>query len=278
MGSARHARLLHPEHDAVRRAPRGLRGRRGLRHQLRVRLRLPARQHGRVARRPRPARARLRDRGRGRLDPDRRGEDAADHLRRARGRRAGLLRLRPHRARARWPPGQAGRPEQARRRRRGRRLRVRREAQDRLTDGRRDRAGRARAQDRQPVRPAQRPARQPPEPGAEGAVALPARRRLRRPGRRGQDRGRVHRPDHGRPALVGGLAPGRRGEGGREHPGGARHARDDHAAELLPPLRHAGRDDRHREDRGEGVRRDLRPPRRRDPHQRRTSPATTRTT
>ena len=76
-------------------------------------------------------------------------------------------------------------------------------------------------------------------------------------------------PDHGRPALVGGPAPGRRGEGGREHPGGARHARDDHAAELLPPLRQARRHDRHRQDRGEGVRRDLRPPRRRDPDQRR---------
>ena len=32
----------------------------------------------------RPARPRLRDRGRGRLDPHRRGADAADHLRRAR--------------------------------------------------------------------------------------------------------------------------------------------------------------------------------------------------
>ena len=50
-------------------------------------------------------------------------------------------------------------------------------------------------------------------------------------------------------------------------------ARDDHAAELLPPLREARRDDRHGEDRGEGVRRDLRPPRRRDPDQRRRSPA-----
>ena len=43
-----------------------------------------------------------------------------------------------------------------------------------------DRADRARAEDRQPLRPAQRPAGQPPEPGAEGAGALPPRRRLRR--------------------------------------------------------------------------------------------------
>ena len=39
-----------------------------------------------------------------------------------------------------------------------------------------------------------------------------------------------------------------------------------------------GGDDRYREDRGEGVRRDLRPQRRRDPDERRRSRATTRTT
>ena len=132
---------------------------------------------------------------------------------------------------------------------------------------------RARAQDREPLRPAQRPARQPPEPGAQGAVAVPARRRLRDPGRRGEDRRRVHRPDHGRPALERGPAPGGRGEGGRPDPGGERHPRDDHAPELLPPLREARRHDRYRQDRGEGVRRDLRPPRRRDPDERRRSPA-----
>ena len=52
---------------------------------------------------------------------------------------------------------------------------LRREAQDGLAEPGRDRQGRARARDRQPLRPAQRPARQPPEPGAEGAGALPAR-------------------------------------------------------------------------------------------------------
>ena len=46
------------------------------------------------------------------------------------------------------------------------------------------------------------------------------------------------------------------------------YARHDHAAELLPPLREARRHDRHGEDGGEGVRRDLRPPRRRDPDER----------
>ena len=160
----------------------------------------------------------------------------------------------------------------------GRGLHVRREVQDRLAASARDREGRARAQDRQPVRPAQRPARQPPEPGAQGPGALPPRPRLRHPGRRGQDRRRVHRPDHGRPPLVGGPPPGGRGEGGREDPGGARHARDDHAPELLPPVREARGHDRYREDRGEGVRRDLRPARGRDPDQRRRSRAPTRTT
>ena len=62
-------------------APRGLRLRHHLRHQQRARLRLPARQHEVLARELRPARAALRDRRRGRLDPDRRGAHAADHLR-----------------------------------------------------------------------------------------------------------------------------------------------------------------------------------------------------
>ena len=79
------------------RAQAGLRGRRHLRHQLRVRLRLPPRQHGRLARQHRAAQPRVRDRGRGRLDPDRRGTHAADHLRRARDGGEHVLRLRPDR-------------------------------------------------------------------------------------------------------------------------------------------------------------------------------------
>ena len=51
-------------------------------------------------------------------------------------------------------------------------------------------------------------------------------------------------PDHGRPPLERGAAPGDRGEGGHEDPRGERHARVDHAAELLPPVRAAGRHDR----------------------------------
>ncbi len=49
----------------------GLRGRHHLRHQQRVRLRLPARQHGLRGQRARAARPELRDRRRGGLHPDR---------------------------------------------------------------------------------------------------------------------------------------------------------------------------------------------------------------
>ena len=111
--------------------------RRHLRHQLRVRLRLPARQHGRLARGVRPARPRLRDRRRGRQHPHRRGADAADHLRRARAGRRPLLHVRPPRQADGRGPGEgqaevAGRVEGHLR---GRlRLRVRREAQDRRAD------------------------------------------------------------------------------------------------------------------------------------------------
>ena len=73
-------------------------GRHHLRDEQRVRLRLPARQHGRPAPRQDPARSQLRDRRRGRLDPHRRGPHAADHLRSGRRRRQALLPLRLDRA------------------------------------------------------------------------------------------------------------------------------------------------------------------------------------
>ncbi len=95
-------RLRAPRHDrrpyrgraaaGLRKAQGRLRGRHHLRDELRVRLRLPPRQHVDLARRDRPARPSLRDRRRGRLDPDRRGAHAADHLRRADRRRQGLRR------------------------------------------------------------------------------------------------------------------------------------------------------------------------------------------
>ena len=74
----------HRPRPRRRPAPRRLRLRHHLRHQQRVRLRLSARQHEVRAARHGAARAQLRDRRRGRLDPDRRGAHAADHLRPAR--------------------------------------------------------------------------------------------------------------------------------------------------------------------------------------------------
>ena len=70
-----------PRHRRSRGQAGGLRRRHHLRHQHRVRLRLPARQHGPVQGRHGPARPRLRHRRRGRLHPHRRGPDAAHHLR-----------------------------------------------------------------------------------------------------------------------------------------------------------------------------------------------------
>src|ERR1700719_2083082 len=72
------------EPAALRGQARGLRVRCGVRDQFRVWLRLPARQHGDGPRRKGPAWTPVRDRRRGRQHPDRRGANAADHLRRAR--------------------------------------------------------------------------------------------------------------------------------------------------------------------------------------------------
>ena len=83
-------------------APRGLPRRHHLRHQQRVRLRLPARQHGVLAGPAGAARARLRHHRRGRLDPHRRGADPADHL------RAGGQRDRRQVRPVRPPGGRAG--------------------------------------------------------------------------------------------------------------------------------------------------------------------------
>ena len=90
----------HPgQHDA-RGAPRAVQRRRHLRHQQRVRLRLPARQHDHAPRAHGPARPRLLHRGRGRLHPHRRGAHAAHHQRRARDGRRHLPPVRARRARA----------------------------------------------------------------------------------------------------------------------------------------------------------------------------------
>ena len=92
---ARHGRP-RPQAPAVR-------GGRHLRHQQRVRLRLPARQHGDVPPGPGAAGPRLLHRRRDRLDPGRRGPHAAHHLRSGVRRGGALQAVRPRRPQA--PPG-----------------------------------------------------------------------------------------------------------------------------------------------------------------------------
>ncbi len=166
-------RLLQPAPGPAR---RGVCRRRHLRHQQRVRLRLPAGQPGHRPGPARPARPLLRDRGRGRQHPDRRGADAADHLRPG----GGIGRqVRPVRA---ADPSAAGRGG----------LHHRREVQAGGHHRGRHRQDGALAGRGQPVRQRLQHGA-PPGAGAEGGGALPARSRLRGQGRRGGDRRRVHR-------------------------------------------------------------------------------------
>ncbi len=113
---------------------------------------------------------------------------------------------------------------------------------------------------RQPVRVRARDARQPPDPVAEGRVAVQARSGLRGDRWPGDDHRRVHRAHPGGASLVGGAPPGGRGQGGRGDPRGEPDPRHDHAAELLPPLRQALRHDRHGAHRGDRVHEDLQDP------------------
>ena len=106
--------VILAEH-APRRAAPAVRRRHHLRHQQRVRLRLPARQHGLVAGRARAARPQLRGRRRGRLDPHRRGAHAADHQRSGRPGDEVVRRLRRHRPAARARRRLRGRREEAHR-------------------------------------------------------------------------------------------------------------------------------------------------------------------
>ena len=116
----------------------------------------------------------VRDRRRGRQHPDRRGAHAADHLGRARAGRRPLLQVREAGAAARVRQearGHRGEVEGVR----GRlRLRARREAQDRRDHRAGRREGREVPRHREPLPRRARQPRQPPDPGAQGRVALPA--------------------------------------------------------------------------------------------------------
>ena len=141
--------------------------RRGVRHQLGVRLRLPARQHGQGSSRKGPARPLLRGRGRGRQHPDRRGAHAADHLRCARtgGRPVRQVRAPGAADEARADPGghgpahQEGLPGRLR-------LRDRREAEDGGDHRAGGGQGGALPGHRPPVPGGERPPGQPPDPVA----------------------------------------------------------------------------------------------------------------
>ena len=228
-------RSRHPGRLRLGRQARAVRLRHHLRHQQRVRLRLPPRQHGHE---PRPAGAagpQLLHRRRGRLDPHRRGPHAADHHRPGEPTRPSSTTSSPAscaassatstttstRRSARSAPTEEGieAVEQA--------LGVENLYDEVSTEPRAPAAGRA-----------------------QGQGAVPARQGLHRAARRGEDRRRVHRAHPRGPALVRGPAPGRRGQGGREDQGGEPDPRHDHAAELLPHVRQARRHDGHGRDRG----------------------------
>ena len=240
---------------APRRARRGLRRGRDVRHEQRIRVRLPARQHGRRARPAGAARALLRDRRRGRQHPHRRGADTAHHLRSGRGVGRPVLHVRPPRAAPQGTPrGRGG----------GRRLLHRPQGPCRQPD----RGGRPQdgglAGRREPVR--RRPAARPPlRAGAARPRPVQARPRLHRQGRRDRHRRRVHRSADAGPPLERGPPPGDRGQGGAARPARERDPRHDHLPELLPPLRQARRHDRHGDDRGRGVPQDLQARGRRHP-------------
>ncbi len=205
---------------------------------------------------PGAARALLRDRGRGRQHPHRRGADPAHHLGPGRGVGGPVLLLRPPRAAPQGPArGRGG----------GRRLLRRPQGQGRQPHRGGRRQDRAAPGHREPVRRGSA-ARPPLRLGAQGARAVQARPGLHRRGRRDRHRGRVHRPQDAGPALERGPAPGDRGQGGPARPARVPDARHDHVPELLPPLRQAGRHDRHGDDRGRGVPQDLQPRGRGDPH------------
>ena len=203
---------VHPARHRRGRAPAGLRRRRHLRHEQRVRLRLSARQHEVRPRPDGPARPLLRHRRRGRLDPDRRGADAADHLRPVRGVGRQVLPHRPH-----HPAAGARRGDRARRRLEvdQRRLPGRREGAHRGAHRRRRLQGREAPRGRQPLRHGEHGADPRHQPGAARAPPVQARRRVPGQGRPGRHRRRVHRPHDARPALVRRPAPGGRGQGGR---------------------------------------------------------------
>ena len=242
---------LRPVHP-----PRGLRRRHHLRHEQRVRLRLPARQHGRSSSTQRVQRERffaivdevdniLIDEARTPLIISGQAEESADLY-------FTFARLVP-RLQAR-PEGDEEGGDYF--------VDLKDKAVSPTEEGIDKMEQLARRREHVRRRPAPRP---PLRAGAPGPRALQARPRLHRQGRRDHHRRRVHRPPDARPALDRGPPPGDRGQGGPAGPARVRDPRHDHLPELLPPLRQAGRHDRHGDDRGRGVPQDLQARGRGDP-------------
>ncbi len=232
-------------------APGLLRRRHHVRPEQRVRLRLPARQHEVPVAGLRAAGAQLRHRRRGGLDPHRRGTHAAHHLGTERRVEREVL------------PGQPGHPLDDPRRR----LHGGREDEDRGHDRRRRGEDGAEAQHPKPLRPRADRMAPPRGAGSAGSPPLQERGGVRREGRRGDHRRRVHRSAHAGAPLVGRPAPGGGGQGRGEDRGGEPDPRDHLVPELLPHVLEARRHDRHGGDRGGGVRQDLRPRRGGGAHQ-----------
>ena len=245
-----------PRAPRLQRQARGLRLRRHLRHEHGVRLRLPARQHGALARAHGAEGPRLRHRRRGRLDPHRRGAHPAHHLGPGLGVGQALLPVRRHRP---HPAGRHGLRDRRGEAHRGAHRGGHRQG------GEPDRRG-------QHVRPGLGQLRASPHPGAAGQGALPPRQGLPGGGGRGEDRRRVHGPDPRGAPVVRRPAPGGRGQGAGADQGGEPHLGHGDAAELLPALREAGGHDRDGGDRGGRVRLHLRHPGGAHPHQRAHGP------
>ena len=201
-----------------------------LRHQQRVRLRLPARQHGACRRTTRCSGATPTHRRRGRLDPHRRGPHAAHHLAAGSADAAKLYYKFASIVRGLKRDVDYDVDEEKRI------VAPTEEGVEKVEEA----LGVENLYDERAAEP------RPPAPGrAAGQGALQAGQGLHRPARRGEDRRRVHRPHPRGPALVRGPAPGGRGQGGREDQGGEPDPRHDHPPELLPPVRQARRHDRH---------------------------------
>ena len=164
----------------------------------------------------------FRHRRRGRLDPDRRGPHAADHLRPGRGPRA--LR----RADTVIPRLQASISRRTRRTRT-----VLTDAGSEAVEDILRQRRRAAARGHRPLRRRTRSRSAPRHPGAARHKLFQRDSRLHRQGRRGRHHRRVHRPHDGRRRYRR-PAPGARGQGAGRDPAGEPDAGLDHLPELFP--------------------------------------------